>query len=202
MSADGRRIQYQLRGLGTPNVQASGGNGNLASIIRTRQTGADRPYEWSESGFDQYTGIRWNWVGSNRSGGATTRPGGIGNVEQPCLNPFDCAAKKHDIQAWLEANFDMGCDVSLWMDGRWQRFMVRSAFDVHREVAREFRAAAETTLNNAMALATKEGDRALIARIRALQDKLQSVIQLEGVPLQLGEVVRDIFNEPRIVRVL
>ena len=137
----GRPIRYEIAGLGTPGVVAVARELNSADQLETthdisedikkRQYGDDRPFTWRENLFDVLVGsyarnpAKRNWAGSDLGGGARIRPGGVGDVTVPATDPLDCISKKHDIQFWLSANFEPGCDVQIKTEKGIGRFAVR-----------------------------------------------------------------------------
>jgi hypothetical protein len=164
---------YEITGLGTAAVRAKGCQTWLAvrlpwtdisDDIKARSAGQKRPYRPDEMLSDPITGIKWNWIGSSRSGGpdAAIWPGGVGNVDIPARNAWDAAAKKHDIQFWLATNFQMGSRVRLKESGRWTTYVVKSLAAVNTEVMADFFEASNRLLKEAEARATSEKERRLI----------------------------------------
>lgn len=122
-TVEGDPISYDIDGLGTPNVAATTWIRNtpysISADIARRQRGEDRPFTWDESLFDVIVGnyefnpSHRNWAGSDLSGGSRISPGGIGNINIPCIDYIDCISKKHDIEYWLAVNFHVSCRVTL-----------------------------------------------------------------------------------------
>src|SRR5262249_51639024 len=132
-----RPVEYHIDGLGTDKVRARAvspdGERDISADVLRRSKGEDRAFRFEETFFDGYTGKRWNWVGSDRSGGRKKpiKPGGIGNVNISAVNDFDQAAKKHDINLWLGQNFPAGASVYITIDGQKKLFTVEPAATAH-----------------------------------------------------------------------
>jgi len=175
----GQPVHYYIEGLGTARVvayaQCEGQKLYLSGEIQRRSNGEDRSFKINENLFDQITGKQWNWVGSDRSGGASQpiKPNGVGDVNAACANDFDCSAKKHDIQFWLQLCFEPGTLVSLKIADAEVRYEVKPENIVNKEVIDEFLKAAESALSKALHLAERANDEERIASIRELQSKLR-----------------------------
>jgi hypothetical protein len=199
-AAGGAIITYWIVGLGDPNATAcfayDGHRVQLTNTIRARQAGEGRTFYWWENFFDGYTKNRWNWTGSATSGGRNWNvAGAIGDLRVRCENRFDCAAKNHDLKAWLAANFAEGAAVRLGStpNGRYDVYRVESGLDVHAEVFRLFHDAAVLTLRNDRRIAVREGDSRLLFRIDTLAEKLRFT-----TPTATGEVIYTIFNDAKL----
>jgi hypothetical protein len=145
----GRPIRYEIAGLGSPEVVAvacelsnedqPSQRYDISESIRKRQSGEDRYFVWQENFFDLFIGSytnnpkKRNWAGSDLSGGARIRPGGVGDVTVPCADALDCISKKHDIQFWLSANFELGCEVQIKTEKGIDLFTVRRRSVVNLE---------------------------------------------------------------------
>jgi hypothetical protein len=137
----GRPIRYEITGLGSSQVVAIAWALNNTSQpatkydvtenIKKRQCGEDRSFTWRENLFDILVGsythnpLKRNWAGSDLGGGTRIWPGGVGDVTVPCTDLLDCISKKHDIQFWLSANFEPGCDVQIETEKGIELFTVR-----------------------------------------------------------------------------
>jgi hypothetical protein len=201
-AAGGAIITYWIVGLGDPNATAcsayDGHRVQLTNTIRARQAGEGRTFQWWESFFDRYTDNRWNWTGSAKSGGRDWKvAGAIGDLRVRCENRFDCAAKNHDLKAWLAANFAEGAAVRLGStpNGRYDVYRVESGLDVHTEVYHLFHDAAVLTLRNDRRIAVREGDSRLLFRIDTLAERLRFT-----TPTATGEVIYAIFNDAKLKR--
>lgn len=194
-----RPLRYAIRGLGTGRVagqvEVAGQKHDLsAADLQRRSDGENRGFRANENLFDRVTGRQWNWVGSDRSGGPNRpiRPGGIGNVNVGCLNAFDCAAKKHDIQFWLQAHFEVGAQVALEINGAWRTYRVADADAVNQEVMEEFTVAAQGVLNRALRQAIAQGNQQRANRLRGMQNDLRLAF---WDPRHIG-AIRAILHEP------
>jgi hypothetical protein len=172
-------VRYFIDGLGTDHVVAwaepPGKQAPLSADVQARSNGEKRAFRPEEQSFDKITGLQWNWVGSSRSGGKTVLPGGIGDVNVGFLNDFDRAARKHDIQSWLQANFEQGADVSLLINGTRTSYTVKSFLAVTQDVTAEFWQATDAALARALQQAQAAGNQADVARITALQKDRQGI---------------------------
>ena len=146
-TAEGYPISYEIDGLGTPNVTATSWILNtpysVSAGIARRQRGEDRPFTWDESIFDVFIGnyefnpSHRNWAGSDLSGGSRISPGGIGNINIPCIDHIDCISEKHDIEYWLAVNFHASCRVTLHVRDISLHFTVAGFETVNIEVVGE-----------------------------------------------------------------
>lgn len=167
-----RRGVYCLDGLGTDHVRAfeildDGKARDVSAEMQRRSDGENRPFRQDERLFDSVVGRGWNWVGSSVGGGRTDiQPTGIGDVNVPGINPFDVAAKEHDIQTWLTLHFVEGTVVVIRINGRWALYRVQSPLTVHAGNApRDMGRAAGVVLDRATRRAQRTGDRDLMNRI-------------------------------------
>lgn len=167
-----RRGVYCIDGLGTDHVRAfeildNGTARDVSAEMQRRSDGENRPFRPDERLFDSVVGRGWNWVGSSVGGGRTDiPPTGIGDVNVPGVNPFDAAAKEHDIQSWLTLHFVEGTVVVIRINGRWALYRVQSPLVVHAGNApRDMGRAAGVVLDRATPRAQRTGDRDLMNRI-------------------------------------
>jgi|GEM_PF-7022578 len=201
-SAKGMRITYWIGGLRRSDLIACAEvDGVLLTILnatrrRAEGDGSRKPYPW-ENYFDQYTDLRWKWVGSARSGGRDVAPGGIGDLTVRWENRFDRYARRHDIESWLAANFAKGAKVNLaeTASGPFETIVVRDGWDVHGQVEREFRETAQTTIRNALnaEFRKERPDRQFVAKLESLSSNLQTYSAAAT-----GGVVKEIFSDQRL----
>ena len=143
-TTEGHRLLYELADLGAHDVRAtrraiddpshaSSAPLDITADIRRRQHGKDRPFLRRERMFDVFVGKNsarkrdWNWVGSDLSGGIRIDPGGMGDLSVSCADFVDRIARKHDLQFWLSANFEPGCEVIIALRGNALQLTVEPA---------------------------------------------------------------------------
>ena len=149
-------VQYTLIHLGGTGLVArcrwNGADTDLEKDIAARTTSVKRNFKFNESAFDHVVGKRWNWVGSDNSGGKKTNPGGLGPVDVECINPFDCHARRHDVQFWLSLNFEKGARISLGEQKR--PYTVEDQDTINNHAIDLFVRSAQVTIQNALAAKT------------------------------------------------
>ena len=173
----GEPVRYFIQRLGAEDVVAwaevNGRRLSLSDSVRERSRGVDRPFRPWENAFDTVTDNRWNWTGSHTGGGRRDiRHGGIGDVDVECLNDFDCLAKNHDIQFWLEANFQVGSNVNVRMNGIFHPFVVQSFNALNQQASRDFPRVATRVLDAAGREARVQHDADEVQRIGGLRQRL------------------------------
>ena len=154
------RGTYAITGLGTAHLAVQVWNAKtrtwspaspaILADFRHRAAGENRDYGFFESAFDIF-GKYGNWHGSSRGGGRDdNKPGGIGNVNVKPKSAGDAVTQTHDIDSWLEANFEVGSVVYLGINGQWRQFTVKSFGEVQWDVVRDL--AGVKTVESATAL--------------------------------------------------
>jgi hypothetical protein len=150
----GFEIRYRLIGLGTPSAVATArivnkseeqiSASDVSDDVRRRQFGENRPFRTTENLFDIFVGnysrnpSRRNWAGSDLSGGTQIHPGGLGDVLVPATDPLDAICKKHDIEFWLSANFELHAQVQIKTDKGLELFEVKRRNIINRNAVFEY----------------------------------------------------------------
>ncbi len=207
----GQPILYEIRGLGTGREVATARIGgqrfDITDTLRRHALGGG-PRTPGTDFFDQCTGQRDNWIGSAGSGQRTIPAGGIGDVRVPGLNRFDRAARRHDIESWLEATFQVGSRVTVHVDERVaEEYVVKGFWAIQQDVGAEYRNAAAELLVQAQTLAAREGNREWTAVVRGLQRDFpaedavrRSLLDVDCAGVRsphwrLCEIIRGIFTD-------
>lgn len=144
----GDSITYTIYGLGTSHVIARAstpeGQMDIRTDVAVRQRGTNRPFVWYEKIFDFFSGSyefnpsRRKWTGSDLSGGLQIAPGGIGDVNVPCIDYLDCISKKHDIEFWLAVNFKQNCLIDIVIGNATVRFETSNFYKVNTKIIGEY----------------------------------------------------------------